>query len=58
MKLAFDEEVNSESVDVLRKHLNKLRHPADIFSYFSFAGHAVATPAPLNAHKDKNQTLK
>lgn len=57
MKLAFDEEVSSDSIDLFRKTLNKLRHPQDISSYFAFAGQLLVPTAPL-VTKDKNTTLK
>ncbi|CAL8081456.1 unnamed protein product [Orchesella dallaii] len=58
MKLAFDEEVSSDSIDTFRKLLNKYRHPNDIFHYFAFVGQLCNTITPLNTAKDKNTTLK
>ncbi|OXA58822.1 Myotubularin-related protein 13 [Folsomia candida] len=57
MKLAFDEEVSSDSIDVFRKTLSKYRHPQDISGYFAFAGQQLVPTAPL-VTKDKNTTLK
>lgn len=58
MKLAFDEHVSSESVEILRKLISKLRYPSDIYSYFAFAGHSIVPPVPVSTNKDKNTTLK
>ena len=58
MKLAFDEEVPSESIEAFRKTLNKLRNPNNIFQYFAFAEQAFAPPAASYPSKDKNSTLK
>uniref|UniRef100_A0A7N6AGN6 SET binding factor 2 n=1 Tax=Anabas testudineus TaxID=64144 RepID=A0A7N6AGN6_ANATE len=37
IKVAFDEEVNSEMVEIFRKHLQRIRYPQSIFSSFAFA---------------------
>uniref|UniRef100_A0A7N9AR81 SET binding factor 2 n=1 Tax=Mastacembelus armatus TaxID=205130 RepID=A0A7N9AR81_9TELE len=37
IKVAFDEEVSSEMVEIFRKHLQRIRYPQSIFSYFAFA---------------------
>ncbi|CAG7827012.1 unnamed protein product [Allacma fusca] len=58
MKLAFDEEVPSESIELFRKMINKLRHPSNIFQYFAFAEQTVSPPVAPYAMKDKNSTLK
>lgn len=58
MKLAFDEEVSSESIETFRKLLHKSRHPNDIFHYFAFVGqlyNTIMTPFPA---KDKSTTIK
>jgi len=58
LKLAFDEEVTNEHIDLFRKTLHRLRHPNDIFGYFALSGQVVCAPAPLATIKDKNTTLK
>jgi len=58
MKLAFDEEVNSDTIDLFRKSLSKKRHPQDISEYFAFAGQQLVPAQPLVSSKDKNTTLK
>lgn len=57
MKLAFDEEVTPENVDVLRKLIHKIRHPPDVFHHFAFAGQVVMNQTPLHKGKEKNATL-
>uniref|UniRef100_A0A4W6E3N7 SET binding factor 2 n=1 Tax=Lates calcarifer TaxID=8187 RepID=A0A4W6E3N7_LATCA len=37
IKVAFDEEVSSETVEIFRKHLQRIRYPQSIFSSFAFA---------------------
>uniref|UniRef100_A0A8C7Y641 SET binding factor 2 n=1 Tax=Oryzias sinensis TaxID=183150 RepID=A0A8C7Y641_9TELE len=37
IKVAFDEEVSSEMVEIFRKHLQRIRYPQSIFSSFAFA---------------------
>jgi myotubularin-related protein 5/13 len=58
MKLAFDEEVSSDTIDLFRKSLSKMRHPQDISGYFAFAGQQLVPAQPLASAKDKNTTLK
>ncbi|KAJ8396732.1 hypothetical protein AAFF_G00015700 [Aldrovandia affinis] len=42
IKVAFDEEVSSEMVEIFKKHLQRTRYPQSIFSMFAFAaGQAV-----------------
>uniref|UniRef100_A0A672LD38 SET binding factor 2 n=1 Tax=Sinocyclocheilus grahami TaxID=75366 RepID=A0A672LD38_SINGR len=36
IKVAFDEEVSSEMVEIFRKHLQRIRYPPSIFSTFAF----------------------
>jgi hypothetical protein len=57
MKLAFDEEVGNDAIDLFRKTLSKRRHPQDISGYFAFAGQLLVPATPL-VTKDKNTTLK
>lgn len=58
MKLAFDEEVTSESIETFRKLLHKYRHPNDIFHYFAFVGQLYNTITPISSVKDKSTTIK
>uniref|UniRef100_A0A4W5K327 SET binding factor 2 n=1 Tax=Hucho hucho TaxID=62062 RepID=A0A4W5K327_9TELE len=37
IKVAFDEEVSSEMVEIFRKHIQRIRYPQSIFSTFAFA---------------------
>uniref|UniRef100_A0A673CZA4 SET binding factor 2 n=1 Tax=Sphaeramia orbicularis TaxID=375764 RepID=A0A673CZA4_9TELE len=42
IKVAFDEEVSSEMVELFRKHLQRIRYPQSIFSSFAFAAGQTA----------------
>uniref|UniRef100_A0A7N6AM96 SET binding factor 2 n=1 Tax=Anabas testudineus TaxID=64144 RepID=A0A7N6AM96_ANATE len=53
IKVAFDEEVNSEMVEIFRKHLQRIRYPQSIFSSFAFA--AGQTPPQLSLPKQKER---
>ncbi|KAL5006472.1 hypothetical protein ScPMuIL_015278 [Solemya velum] len=58
MKIAFDEEVNSDSVETFRKLMNKVRNPPSVFNTFAFTGQLPIQPTPLHKQKEKNATLK
>lgn len=58
IKLAFDEEVTPENIDTLRKMINKIRHPPDVFHHFAFTGQVVVSQTPLHKGKEKNATLR
>ncbi|XP_021368098.1 myotubularin-related protein 13-like [Mizuhopecten yessoensis] len=58
MKIAFDEEVNTEDVDAFRKLSNKYRNPNNVFNTFAFSGQTLLQPTPLHKHKEKNASLK
>jgi len=58
MRLAFDEEVSADSVEVFRKLVNKCRNPATVFHTFAFTGYTVAQPTTLHKQKEKNKTLR
>ena len=59
MKVAFDEEVPSSSVDALRKKLLLLRHPASVMQTFAFTHSYVLLQPQLHAKvKDKTASLK
>uniref|UniRef100_A0ABM0M8D4 LOW QUALITY PROTEIN: myotubularin-related protein 13-like n=1 Tax=Saccoglossus kowalevskii TaxID=10224 RepID=A0ABM0M8D4_SACKO len=55
MKIAFDEEVNQERIEMFRKMCNKYRYPQSIFHMFAFNG-IVATATMLQTHKQKDKT--
>lgn len=52
IKVAFDEEVSSEMVEIFRKHLQRLRYPQSIFSMFAFA---VGQAVPQLAHPKQKE---
>lgn len=59
IKIAFDEEVSIDSIEMFRKTLNKLRYPIDEFGHFAFvSSHGMAIQTPLHKVKEKNSTLK
>lgn len=58
MKVAFDEEVTPEHIEIFRKLLNRARHPSDEFGHFAFASHGIVLHTPLHKVKEKNATLK
>ncbi|CAB0016635.1 unnamed protein product [Nesidiocoris tenuis] len=58
IKIAFDEEVPAESIELFRKTLQKVRHPPDIFQYFAFSGHISVPQTPTQKNKEKNATFK
>lgn len=54
LKMAFDEEVGSDSAELFRKQLHKLRFPPDIRGTFAFSlGGAHAPGRPPRTAKDK-----
>lgn len=58
IKVAFDEEVNQETIELFRKSLNRIRHPDDEFGHFAFANHIMALKPQHQKAKEKNATLK
>ncbi|XP_046393982.1 myotubularin-related protein 13 isoform X2 [Ischnura elegans] len=58
VKLAFDEEVTSENIELLRKMIHRLRHPPHVYHHFAFTGQVVVPQTPLHKGKEKNATLK
>lgn len=59
IKVAFDDEVNVDSIEIFRKLLNKTRYPIDEFGHFAFASsQGLVVPTPLHKVKEKNATLK
>ncbi|KAJ8261705.1 hypothetical protein GJAV_G00157390 [Gymnothorax javanicus] len=58
MKIAFDEEVASESAESFRKHLHKLRYPQHVHGTFAFTVGLSGKMVVEHKGKDKNQSLK
>ncbi|XP_049740714.1 myotubularin-related protein 5 isoform X1 [Elephas maximus indicus] len=59
LKMAFDEEVGSDSAELFRKQLHKLRYPPDVRGTFAFTGGSAHTPGrPARATKDKGPSLR
>lgn len=59
VKVAFDEEVSPESIEIFRKLLNKTRYPIDEFGHFAFASsQGMVIQTPQHKVKEKNATLK
>ncbi|XP_039718968.1 myotubularin-related protein 5 isoform X5 [Pteropus medius] len=59
LKMAFDEEVGSDSAELFRKQLHKLRYPPDIRTTFAFTLGSAHTPGRQpRATKDKGPSLR
>ncbi|XP_053304996.1 myotubularin-related protein 13 [Spea bombifrons] len=58
IKVAFDEEVSPEMVDLFKKQLVKFRYPLSIFSVFAFAAGQTAPPIILPKQKEKNTSFR
>lgn len=58
IKVAFDEEVTAENIEIFRKLLNRARHPSHEFGHFAFASHGITANTPSHKVKEKNATLK
>lgn len=59
LKMAFDEEVGSDSAELFRKQLHKLRYPPDIRETFAFTLGSAHTPGrPPRTTKDKGPSLR
>ncbi|XP_062839539.1 myotubularin-related protein 5 isoform X2 [Anolis carolinensis] len=58
LRIAFDEEVASESVEIFRKHLQKLRYPQHIADTFAFTVGQSIKPALQPKAKEKNPSLR
>ncbi|XP_064480386.1 myotubularin-related protein 13-like isoform X2 [Ornithodoros turicata] len=56
MKVAFEDEVTSESIEGFRKSLSRVHCPQTIFQLFAFSSHITAPPTPLHK-KEKHATL-
>ncbi|RWS10543.1 myotubularin-related protein 13-like isoform X4, partial [Dinothrombium tinctorium] len=62
IRIAFDEEVSSDAVEMLRKLINKARTPPNIFHLFAFTSQVAVSQQMkllnLQKQKDKNATLR
>ncbi|XP_023381199.1 myotubularin-related protein 5 [Pteropus vampyrus] len=59
LKMAFDEEVGSDSAELFRKQLHKLRYPPDVRTTFAFTLGSAHTPGRQpRATKDKGPSLR
>lgn len=59
LKVAFDEEVNLDSVETLRKLVHRVRHPPSVLHYFAFVGQTLVDATPIHkGSKEKSATLK
>lgn len=57
--MAFDEEVGSDSAELFRKQLHKLRYPPDVRTTFAFTLGSANTPGRQpRATKDKGPSLR
>ncbi|XP_061606332.1 myotubularin-related protein 13 isoform X3 [Phyllopteryx taeniolatus] len=54
IKVAFDEEVSSEMVEMFRKHIQRVRYPQSIFSSFAFAAGQTQPQLVLPKQKERN----
>ncbi|KAG9352382.1 hypothetical protein JZ751_020795 [Albula glossodonta] len=54
IKVAFDEEVSSETVEMFKKHLQRMRYPPSIFSGFAFAAGQTIPQLSLPKNKERN----
>ncbi|XP_075780386.1 myotubularin-related protein 5 isoform X3 [Pelodiscus sinensis] len=58
LRIAFDEEVASESAEVFRKHLHKLRYPQHVRGTFAFTAGQGPKQAPPAKAKDKSPSIR
>ncbi|XP_066556941.1 myotubularin-related protein 13 isoform X2 [Amia ocellicauda] len=58
IKVAFDEEVSSEMVEIFKKHLQRTRYPQSIFSTFAFAAGQTAPQHIVPKQKEKNTSFR
>uniref|UniRef100_A0A8C3XWD7 SET binding factor 1 n=1 Tax=Chelydra serpentina TaxID=8475 RepID=A0A8C3XWD7_CHESE len=58
LRIAFDEEVASESAEVFRKHLHKLRYPQHVRGTFAFTMGQSPKQAMQPKAKEKNPSLR
>ncbi|XP_076069162.1 SET domain binding factor isoform X2 [Oratosquilla oratoria] len=53
IKVAFDEEVSQESIEMMRKLINRVRHPQTMQQLFAFVGYQQIPQTPSRREKDK-----
>lgn len=59
LRMAFDEEVGSDSAELFRKQLHKLRYPADVRGTFALTLGSAHTPGQSSRMaKDKGPSLR
>ncbi|GFR74219.1 myotubularin-related protein 13 [Elysia marginata] len=58
MKIAFDEEVGSDNIEMFRKLVNRFRNPPTVFSTFAFTGHTIHASTQMQKGKEKNASLR
>ncbi|KAM8807493.1 myotubularin-related protein 13-like isoform 2-T2 [Eudromia elegans] len=58
IKVAFDEEVSPEVVEIFKKQLMKFRYPQSIFSAFAFAAGQTAPQIISPKQKEKNTSFR
>ncbi|XP_006885482.1 PREDICTED: myotubularin-related protein 13 [Elephantulus edwardii] len=58
IKVAFDEEVSPEVVEIFKKQLMKFRYPQSIFSTFAFAAGQATPQIILPKQKEKNTSFR
>ena len=60
LKVAFDEEVNSDDIETFRKLLHKVSKPSSVLNTFAFTGYVLAEPSQMAGSKvkEKNASLK
>ncbi|XP_043944593.1 myotubularin-related protein 5 [Protopterus annectens] len=57
LKIAFDEEVGSDQVEVFRKHIHKLRYPQYVHGIFAFTVGQIQKQVLEPRQKEKNPSL-
>ncbi|XP_054555344.1 myotubularin-related protein 13 isoform X2 [Talpa occidentalis] len=58
IKVAFDEEVSPEIVEIFKKQLTKFRYPQSIFTTFAFAAGQTTPQIILPKQKEKNTSFR
>ncbi|KAF5918847.1 hypothetical protein HPG69_005887 [Diceros bicornis minor] len=58
IKVAFDEEVSPEVVEIFKKQLMKFRYPQSIFTTFAFAAGQTTPQIMLPKQKEKNTSFR
>ncbi|XP_053755970.1 myotubularin-related protein 13 isoform X3 [Panthera pardus] len=58
IKVAFDEEVSPEVVEIFKKQLTKFRYPQSIFTTFAFAAGQTTPQIILPKQKEKNTSFR